>query len=192
MSDILLQPLRVAKGLERCSSFLELHQEGFTPLSLAPVYVYAGVKHSLLEQFAAEAKVRYNLPEVTGTTFHFKRTVVARCKGWNNILDVIDTGAFVKFWHWMMAQQYVDRERKLFFVVRRQQAPLLDPIQLDTKGVAVPTKLDVFSVSSNKGQLNVIEASKTAVKAYVDFRSNPPEEEIVVLAHAALGIIKES
>lgn len=185
------QHIRPVK-LSSIGSFEELRREGFTPFALGPVYVYAEVGWSLPNQFASEEQK--GRPEVHGTTMHFDRTVVARCKECNNIIDIMDTPSFQWFKRWMIAQQFCNRQRKQFTVTRHYVVPILDPITLDTQMLARPTTLDIFTVSGMRGSLvpvtGVTDFSRTP--CYVDFMNMPPDEDVQVLGSAALKIVRDS
>lgn len=191
------------------ASFSELMSNGLTPFALGPVYVYAGVQEDIPRKFAAEfdgkvmerneiknkvlTKISDKL-EVRGTTMHFDRIVLARCQDWNFILNLMDSISYIYFKKWLLEQQFVNRAEKKFFVPRLFSAPVLDPLLLDIKGVAIPTALDVYSVSGFKGVMkplcNVDNVAK--VMSFVDFKIEPPEEEVQVLGRAALNIVENS
>lgn len=179
-------------NLAKISSFDELRKEGFTPLALGPMYVYAGVRLSLINAYASE-KTQLHPSDCFTTTMHFDRPVIARCEEWNYMLDIMDTASFQWFKKWMLGMQFVDKATKRFNIPRHYVVPMLDPIQLDTKNIAVPTTLDVFSVSGRAMLLKPITGvSPINAPICVDFVQAPPEEDIQVLANKVLNIVRES
>ncbi len=201
-------PYRVAahRGM---TSFAELEKNGLTPFALGPIYVYAGVQEDIPRRFASEfdgkvmerneivnkqLRVLRDKLEVRGNTMHFDRPVLARCQGWNTILNILDSISYVYFKKWMLEQQFVNRVEKKFFVPRLYSTPILDPLALDVKGLAIPTSLDVYALSGFKGVMkprgNLND--KTKAQAFVDFEILPPEEDVVVLGRQALNIVENS
>jgi hypothetical protein len=190
-------------------SLSELDKEGLVAFALGPVYVYAGVREDIVRRFVMEmdgqtvksavvkdhlARIESHRLDVRGTTMHFERPVLARCMDWNNILNVMDKESYPHFKKWLLEQQFVNRAEKKFYVVRYYIAPVLDPLTLELKGLALPAVLDVFSVSGLKGVLRPMGnlSDKTQAKSFVDFEGLPPEEDVIVLGRKALRIIEEA
>lgn len=179
-------------NLAKISSFSELRKEGFTPLALGPLYVYAGVQLPLINAFASE-KTAGQPSDVYCTDMHFERPVIARCQEWNYMLDIMDTQSFQWFKKWMLGMQFVDQATGRFNLPRHYVAPLLDPILLDTKRIAIPDTLDVFSVSGRRMLLKpVVGVDPKNTPACVDFTQEPPEEETNTLAYKVLKLMKDS
>lgn len=210
MADLPSQfsPLRPS-GEKGMTSFAELEKNGLVPFALGPVYVYAGVQEDIPRRFASEFdgkvmerneirnKVLTTLQdrlEVRGNTAHFDRPVLARCQDWNYILNIMDAVSYVYFKKWLLEQQFVNRAEKKFFVPRLYSAPILDPLILDVKGLAVPASLDVYALSGFKGVMKPKGnlANKAEAQAFVDFQILPPEEDVVVLGRQALNIVENS
>jgi hypothetical protein len=190
-------------------SFAELEEEGLVAFALGPVYVYAGVKEDLVRRFVMEmdgqvvknaviknrlARVESHRLDVRGTTVHFDRPVMARCMDWNSILNVMDKESYPHFKKWLLEQQFVNRAEKKFFAVRHYVAPILDPLVLELKGLALPTVLDVLSVSGLRGLLRPVGylSDKSQAKSFIDLECLPPEEDVIVLGRKALQIIEEA
>ena len=167
-------------------SFAQLHSLGFVPFTLGPVYVYAGIQDDLIKSFAGETQ-----REVLSTTLQFERAVLCRCQEWNYILQVMDLENYRQFKNWMQALQPIDRRQKRFFVVRRFDAPVLDPLLLDQAGQTQPTHLDVFSVSG----LESLIKPKDSIQAFasapreIDLLRLAPEPDVLVLGKAALACV---
>lgn len=178
-------------NLDKIRSFEELRREGFTPFSVGPLYVYAGVQESLPSAFAAAPKA--DRPgEVSGNTIHFDRPIIARCEQWNFILDVMDTPSFQWFKKWMLGNHFASREKQTYYVSRHYIAPILDPLAMDLQQKAIPSSLDLFSVSGLKGSLkprtNLTSYDQT--KIYVDMYGAPPEEGVIVEGRKVLATLK--
>ena len=174
-------------GLTKAGSIRELEQEGFAVFTLAPVYVYGGVKENLCESFAGETG-----RDVRGTSVRFDRPVVARCEAWNYILDVMDAESFLYFKDWLMRLQLADSQGGRFYLVRHCLAPLLDPFALARTGRPVPATLNVFTLSGLKGFLKPHDraASYAAAPLFVDFTRLPPEPDVVRIGTAALEALR--
>jgi hypothetical protein len=202
-------PLPKPVRTDGAKSLSELDEEGLVAFALGPVYVYAGVREDIVRRFVMEmdgqsvksavvkdhlARIESHRLDVRGTTLHFDRAVLARCMDWNNILNVMDKESYPHFKKWLLEQQFVNRAEKKFYVVRCYAAPVLDPLTLDLKGLALPVTLDVFSVSGLKGALRPLGylSDKAQAKSFIDFEGLPPEEDVIVLGRKALRIIEEA
>ena len=191
------------------ASFAELQKEGLTPFALGPIYVYAGVQEDIVRRFVSEqpkkamhyeikAGIGYipredNL-EPRGAVLEFKHNVLTFCREWNNILNVLDSQSYMHFKKWLLAQQFANRAEKKFFVPRLFTPPVLDPVALDLETpLAIPTSLDVYSVSGMKGILYPKDMGlpKEHAKAYIEFVHRPPEEDTIKLGSAALKLLRE-
>lgn len=196
--------------------FLELSKEGFTPFSIGTLYVYAGVKEDLVRRFAAEEggkqvedlrlrgpgdliRNKYKL-EPRGCHLRFEKPVVTQCGAdWGYLLNIIDTQSFPHFKKWLLSQQFVNRAEKKFYIVRHYNVPVVDPLALSLKGLAIPSTLDVFSLSGMKGVLQprthlaTPDAPTLQKQAYpyVIFDHLPPEEDTIKLGAAAFQIVRE-
>jgi hypothetical protein len=199
-----LKPVRT----EGAKSLAELDEEGLVAFSLGPVYAYAGVNEDIVRRFSMEldgqtvkdavirgglARIESHRLDVRGAHLRFERPVIARCMQWNQVLSVLDKESFPHFKKWLLAQQFVNRAEKKFYVVRHYIAPILDPLALDLKGLAVPASLDVFSVSGLRGSLkpagNVTD--KAHARSYIELEGLPPEEDVILLGRQALQIVRE-
>jgi len=174
-------------GIENFASFAELRKEGLMPFTLGPLYVYADVHFSLINAFLDDERL-VRPRDTRGGRFIFDRPILARCEEWNYVVEVMDAPSFLAFKTWMPTNSFVDRPGRRFCVPKQFPSPMLDPLALDLKGVAVPEVLDVFTVSTTKVLLRPIcEQTYETVKPYVDFRRAAPEAEVMARAEAVLG-----
>lgn len=182
-----LQPLPFKA---RPESMEKLCAEGFVLFSLGPLYVYAGIDESILERFAGDEctqKAMQDKPVVAGT-LHFQHMILARCEAWNSALDVMAKDAFDFFGSWMLAQTFINRQRKAFFVPRRMDAPVLDPLALE-HDKRIPIALPLYSVS---GLHSVVRPrgfmSHAAAPVCIDLERGPPEPHVIEMGTKMLNL----
>lgn len=170
----------------RFSSLAELEKEGFTAFVLGPVYVYAGVGESIPERFAAE-DIKNRPAEVHGAWFEFDHPLVARCEHWNYRLDYMDLKSYEYFKIWMLAQVFVNRQKRDVIVPRRYSAPILDPFAF-VNNIGKPVSIDLYTVSTLQYLLRprCEMPSYESAKFFVDFEKKPPEEDVVTMGRAML------
>jgi hypothetical protein len=196
-------------SVKRMASFEEMRKEGYTPFILGPVYEYTGVQWDLVLRFAEEisggpvrdAQVKDGKLEVSthkldtrAVCIKFQHPICGNCPEWAFTLNVMDSSSFVHFQKWLLAQQFVSRAERRFYIVRHYTAPIIDPLKLSTKNQAESTSVDVFSVCGMKASLVPVHslASYSEAKTFVEFKATPPEEDVVKLGAAALKIVRES
>jgi hypothetical protein len=190
-------------------SFDEMIKEGYTPFLLGPVYVYAGVQGDLFERFRDEVAVapvrtaKYVAGKLNVTNdrldmramhLKFDLPIIANCPGWHNTLSILDTDSFLHFKKWLLCQQFVNREKRTFHVVRNYTSPIIDPLKLTATGKAEHTGVELFSVCGMRGSLvpkylNLSDWSDA--RTYVEFVIKPPDEDVIKLGSAALKIMRE-
>lgn len=205
-------PLKLPRGLERVGSFKELLDAGFIAFSLGPIYVYACVEEDIMLKFMelpdeqkgidpvasrlAQAGLiqAHDRPRETyGTHMFFDRIIVNHCVQWTNVLNVMDVDSYAWFKKWMLANTFVSRQHKKFFVPRHYIAPIIDPIAYDAKQDIIPSALDVFSVSSMKWSLKPVTnvTNKATTPEYVDLKEFPPDEDVRKEGLKILGMIND-
>ena len=189
-------------------SFEELAKQDLVPFFLGVVYVYAGVQEDLTSKFMEEyegkllshlevKEKRLTEPEyilrVRRYIIQFNRLIAASCNEWGVMLNVMDRVSYLHFKSWLLSQQFVSREDRKFSLPRLFESPILDPLIMDTKGLAVPAALDVFGLSGLRGVIRPVlhMAAKTDAKTHVEFRVTPPEEDTIILGRAALQTLRE-
>jgi hypothetical protein len=191
------------------TSFLDLSADDMMPFALGPVYVYAGVKDDLVEKFKEEFEGRelshyevrnsrlfeekYKL-SVRAGVLRFERAIVARCREWNNLLNILDRRSYLHFTNWLLSQQFVDRAAKRFHLPRRYVSPILDPLAMDVLGMAKPVSLDIYCLSGLRGMIRpeLDSVQYDSAKTFVDLKVLPPEEDTILLGRTALNIVREA
>jgi len=208
MDDRLVRP---APDFQFAESFKDLERQGFVPCALGPVYVYAEVKESIPDRFAME-DIPGKPSEMRGMELRLERPILSHCMDWNYMLNIIDGDSFPYFKQWLLSQQFVNREKRCFYVVRHFKVPVKDPIAL-ALGKSVDTALDVFTLSGFSGLLkpviSTLPATYTGTKDpkelsprdevakrvdavvpdFVVLKVASPEDEVIDLGKAALEIV---
>lgn len=155
---------------------------GFSVFSLGPVYVYAGVEDDILERFAADECTERALKgrQVTGGQIHFDHNVLARCEKWNRALSVLDSESFGFFNSWMLAQTFINKLTRRYYVPRKMTAPVLDPVAL-MNNKQIPIALDIYTVSGIYALIRPKDhsISRKDAKRFIDFERCEPEPHIV-------------
>jgi len=181
--------------VRKADTFANLRAAGYAPFSLGPVYVYANVAESLVEEFSKEshADVAGRPKDGRHTTMVFQHVIMTNCPGWENVLEILDFNTYQWFKKWMLSLNFTARTKQTFYVPRHYIAPLADPIAFGKHGKHVAESLDVFSLSGMKGNLKP-ETSNTRVNVptFVRLHVYPPEEDVQVLGRNMLKIIKET
>jgi hypothetical protein len=180
-----------APKLTGVDSFEKLREEGFVIFSLAPVYIYAQVAESLPESFAAATgeDMKNRKGEILSTQIEFEHEVLKRCPGWSNMLEVMDANSYMWFKRWMSSLNFVNRDKKKFYVPKMFTAPILDPIQVDLGKVKpTPDHVDVFGLSGLSGVLKPLLSGidKKDAPLCIDFKFDPPEQDVVAIGKAVL------
>ena len=192
-------------------SFEELRREGYTPFSLGPVYVYAGVQWDLVAKFYEEVgsepvrEANYDVAkgkldvsmhklDVRGVHVRFERPIISHCPGWSHVINVLDSDSFTHFKKWVLTQQFVNRAERKFYLIRHYSAPLLDPLILDTFGKASPEMMDLFSICGMKGSLVPKDRmfGQPKAKTFIEMQHAPPEEAVILIGAAALKVVRDS
>lgn len=193
-------------------SFKDLTREGLVPCALGPIYEYAGISDNLLERYLQE-KSDQAPKEMRGGLIQLEKPFLYRCGVHGCFLTVIDSESYLYFEDWLLSIQFVNRQLRQFFVTRHFTVPVKDPIARET-GFLENTSLNVFTLSGLKGLFKPVnvqqvkalytgsvepsqlqpkdDVSKSvhgSVLHYVDFKLEPPEEEVLVMGRAALEII---
>lgn len=176
--------------LDKIGSLAELDREGFTVFALGPVYVYGGVQDDLVAAFAAEREPE-RPQDVMATLIRFDRPVIAACREWSFILNVMDLHSFAWFKKWMLALQLIDRRRDAFWLIRHYLAPMLDPILLDSDKGRKAEFVDVFCPSGMRGRIVPVTGLSRFEDApeYIKFTVEQSEPEVVRLGRAALEVL---
>jgi len=187
-------PLKDPKT-DAAASMEELRRDGYVLFALGPVYEYAEVNTDLMRAFGAEDHMKGKPKETRGIHVYFEEPVIGQCNVWNFVLNIMDSESFPWFRQWMHAQQFCNRAKRRFYVTRHWLVPVLDPLALQSKNMAVAEALDVFTVSGMKGlmrpkNMNATTKNVEQLSRYVEFEVMPPEEEVQVLGNAALGIVE--
>lgn len=204
--------IKPSPNFSYAQSFKDLEREGYIPCALGPIHAYAEVTEVLPDCFASEGVI--GAPrEVRGMELQLEKSVLAKCGHYGSMLTILDSKSYPYFERWLLSQQFVNREQRKFFVVRRFTVPVKDPIAL-ALGKFEDTKLDVFTLSGFKGVLKpkitqaikalytgvidpkdlkpndeVLKRVQGAVPHYIDFSIEPPEEDVIILGRAALEIV---
>jgi hypothetical protein len=159
-----------------------LAKEGYAIFALGPLYVYAGIEDDILERFAADECTERALKgrQPVGGQIHFEHNVLARCEKWNKTLTVLDIESYGFFNSWMLAQTFVNRKARKYYVPRKMTAPMLDPLAL-THNKQIAIALDVYTVSGIYARIcpKCLGGARKDAKHFIDFEKCDPEPHVV-------------
>jgi len=130
---------------------IEPYLEDYAFFTLAPLYVYGGIGHSLPDQFEIEAGERKRI------IIDYQRTVIGGLGRWGSIIEGIEQTAWEPFCRFLFSCLFVDSgPRQIVWQIRAQHievegtrpSVLLDEHKL-------PVHLRVFLPDGNRGRLHV-------------------------------------
>lgn len=130
---------------------IEPYVKDYCFFTLAPLYVHAGVRYSMPDQFEIEAGKQDRV------IVDYQRVVVSGLGSWGTIIEGISSNVWDDFCHYLSTVLFVSAEKKLVWMIRSHD--------LDVEGTRdsehivspdhLPVRLKVFLPDGNKGRMFV-------------------------------------
>lgn len=144
---------------------------------LSPLYVYAGVRYSLPDQFEAEAGAQDRI------LVDYRREVIGGLGNWSGLIEGIRVGAFEDFCHYLSTLLFVSVPRKIVWQLRQQDIAIES-----TDAAAViaarraPVRISVFLPDGNRGRMRL--TTGLPAKLWWD----KPHNKILEMSKQVLGV----
>jgi len=170
--------------LPKPGSLKQLDADGYAAFSLAPVanYVPDIDDRRLFGRFAGEPNAA-KPGEIRVAAFELSYPAVANCGMHGLRLHCMDKPSYAWFKQWMLAQGFLDPFHENYYTVRARGCPVMDPfVHMSNKGPDVGTSLEVFAVSSMRGNMvprRVNLPGHDAAPMYITFTREEPDPEVV-------------
>jgi hypothetical protein len=129
---------------------IEPYLKDYAFFALSPLYVHAGVRYSMPDQFEIEAGPQQRV------VVDYQRTVIAGLARWGSLVEGIDVKVWDDFCHYLSTVLFVSFLKSIVWQVRAQEMS----VEGTSSGIVVnprqlPVRLRVFLPDGNLGRMRL-------------------------------------
>lgn len=153
---------------------IEPYLRDYEFFSLAPLYVYAGVRFSIPDQFELEAGTKKRL------VVDYQKTVLDNLGRWGQFVEGIEKDAWEPFCRYLTTLLFMSAQKRLVVQIRSKELCVEGTQQKIVTPGSAPVYVRVFMPDSNKARMTV-KPGHPATLHWIN-----PHPKIVEMADAIL------